>query len=302
MSSVLFAIRRCNAMRMTACLLSLRSNRGHLCLFEPYREKSTLRKLKGAPEVLRNSPKKPRTPFLMFLEEIRSRIQDEEPGLSMKEVVKKVSEEYHKLSNAMKEAYIARYQAEMQEFRIESTKYYSSLSDEEKAKLAEFKAKHKEEAVQKKKRAQYRALNPPKKTFGPTMMVEAAQKWREMTEIEKQPYQDKAAAAVIRYREEMRDFQILHGINSAAPVAIEKPKPAFALFLAHQMETGAISKEEKSMVDVAHEARHQWITMTEKERKPFQLRATRDRKEYEEKIEVYKKNVVTKRRTKLMKE
>ncbi|XP_062507005.1 high mobility group protein B4-like isoform X3 [Corticium candelabrum] len=239
----------------------------------------------------------------------------------MKEVVKKVSEEYHKLSNAMKEAYIARYQAEMQEFRIESTKYYSSLSDEEKAKLAEFKAKHKEEAVQKKKRAQYRALNPPKKasgafnwfvkdyaiisnssTFGPTMMVEAAQKWREMTEIEKQPYQDKAAAAVIRYREEMRDFQILHGINSAAPVAIEKPKPAFALFLAHQMETGAISKEEKSMVDVAHEARHQWITMTEKERKPFQLRATRDRKEYEEKIEVYKKNVVTKRRTKLMKE
>ena len=92
----------------------------------------------------------------------------------MKEIVKKISQEYHQLDMAMKEvtltfliretsimsflftcqAYFARYQAQMQEFRVTWATYYGSLSDDEKFELAEFKAKHREKTLQKKKRSQ----------------------------------------------------------------------------------------------------------------------------------------------------
>jgi hypothetical protein len=50
--------------------------------------------------------------------------------------------------------------------------------------------------------------------FGPTAMVEAGKKWREMPNIEKQPYREKAASDVARYQQEISDFRVLHGIGS----------------------------------------------------------------------------------------
>ena len=69
--------------------------------------------------------------------------------------------------------------------------------------------------------------------FGPAAMVEAGQKWREMSDIEKQvymqdacvvlqlhdctiiqPYREKATSDAVRYQQEISDFRVLHGIGS----------------------------------------------------------------------------------------
>lgn len=45
-------------------------------------------------------------------------------------------------------------------------------------------------------------------------MVEAGKKWREMPDIEKQPYCEEAASDAVRYQQEISDFRVLHGIGS----------------------------------------------------------------------------------------
>jgi HMG (high mobility group) box len=85
-----------------------------------------------------NAPKKPLTSFMLFSNEVRSRIQKENPSMSFGELGKKVGELFRGLSGSEKQKYEdmsknekERYKKQMQEFEIKQKAKDDGVDDDD---------------------------------------------------------------------------------------------------------------------------------------------------------------------------
>ena len=82
----------------------------------------------------KDAPKKAISAYFFYIKERRDSITKEQPNLTNKEIVKKMSEEWNSLSDEKKKPYIQKAEADKKRYENEKTIYDKKKKDEKSSK------------------------------------------------------------------------------------------------------------------------------------------------------------------------
>ncbi|KAI9551952.1 hypothetical protein GHT06_022289 [Daphnia sinensis] len=179
-------------------------------------KRTNLEEKLGLPE----RPKKPASPYLMFVKKTFPEYAKMNPKLPFKEVVQKVSEQWKKVDMETKTKMLNEYHEKLQKHPEEVEKYFSSLTDAQRVQLEA--AKQDKNEIKKKRRTMQelkktgKPIRPvasfgmfvkdeyskmqSKNTFGPSAIKEISKKWNNLTPEEKAPFK-------LRYQEAYKAYE-----------------------------------------------------------------------------------------------
>lgn len=122
------------------------------------------------------------------------------------------------------------------------------------------------------------------------------QKWRELSDDDKKPYEDLAEQDKERYRREMENYVPTPGYerkkkrrNADQP---KKPLSAFFLYSAKRRPDLKVKNPEMKLGDFAKVIGSEWREMTDDDKKPFADSAAILKEEYVKAMETYKATLV----------
>lgn len=164
-------------------------------------------------------PKKPQTAYFCFMADKRAEIKSSNPDLDHKELVKKMGEEWNKLSEKGKEKYTALANKDKQRY-LKEMESYEPTSDDEckkgKKKGGKKAKKEKKEGQPKKPMSAYffyigerrATLKEEKPDLGnKEIVIEMGKEWAAMSDKDKAKYVKKAEEDKKRYEKEMKAFK-----------------------------------------------------------------------------------------------
>ncbi|CAK8985915.1 unnamed protein product [Durusdinium trenchii] len=196
------------------------------CLLkQEYKDKKEKKKFLKAES--KKAPKRPKSGYALFCDEIRDRVKEEvmAKGGSMGDIGKKMSEEWNAVPETKKAEYQEMSQAQKEEFQVKFAEYKTTQDFKDfqlkKAKMdgrhalnaltrtthkdaptkpanafSLWKAKHLKEVMEEKKGASAGELS---KIMG--------EKWKNATPEEKEPFENEAAALKEEYKKKVADFK-----------------------------------------------------------------------------------------------
>ncbi|XP_015122488.1 transcription factor A, mitochondrial isoform X2 [Diachasma alloeum] len=114
-------------------------------------------------------PKRPMTPFIVYVVSERPRIAKENPGLPPIEIMKKLAEGWKTFDSTQKEELKKTYMKELEEYSKQMMTYEQNLTDEQKRSIKAEKFREIEASEKQKMKSRLRELGKPKKP--PTMFI-----------------------------------------------------------------------------------------------------------------------------------
>jgi len=177
---------------------------------EEKKTKAKGKKVAGKKRKADSGPKRPKTAYFCFNDVNRAEVKAKYPGLKPPEIIKKLSEMWNGLSEKEKKPYYER-QAE------ERKKY-----EEECARLGHPIKKQKKDAKDKPPKKPRNAYNffaedtrkqmkeeGDERKFG-EMNKEISSRWKEVSESDKKPFEERAATDKTRYEGELESYKKEH--------------------------------------------------------------------------------------------
>jgi len=170
-----------------------------------------------------SAPKRPLSGYFQWAGENRERVQSEHGSLSLAEVTKKLGEMWRELPAGEKSGYEEKAKSEMEAYKIKFEKYKKTKKYAEHEKnLLEYNIKMtykpfgKDENMPKRAQTGYMlfaAAERPKISLEndgkkvTEIMALVAKAWKELSEDEKKPYNDKAKKIADKHAKEMEKYK-----------------------------------------------------------------------------------------------
>ncbi|XP_033175403.1 transcription factor A, mitochondrial [Bombus impatiens] len=206
----IFLMRSDNLLRTRNCLLNLYQNAS----------KSTLNQLKDT--ILPPKPKKPESPFLLYVKHIKSRFLKETPNMKYSMMLKRASKEWTELDFTEKECFIDQYNTNFEVYKNELKEYNDSITDEQRQLW-----KKKKKEYEKKNNDKHEMLGKPKKPpnayfcyilskknnkdpdiAGQEWLKLLAISWSELSEAEKESYFTEATQLQTQYQKDLEKWEM----------------------------------------------------------------------------------------------
>ena len=125
---------------------------------------------------------------------------------------------------------------------------------------------------------------------GPTVAKAAGEKWKNLAEVAKKPFEERAAALKIEYEKAVEAFKAQGGVMTRKPKDSKGPAPkrpagaggGYCVYLAEVREEVAKSlRAGHKLTDVSKAVGAKWKALTNEERKPYEEKSAAKRQEYE---------------------
>lgn len=93
-------------------------------------------------------PKKPLSPYMRFIKELRPKVVQNRPDLNTKDIVRVMAEEWRNSDSEVKKSYQKKYLLETQDYLVSLEQYKNSITPEQRDLIETTKAKQKKAVEQ----------------------------------------------------------------------------------------------------------------------------------------------------------
>lgn len=171
-------------------------------------------------------PKKPQPSFLLYLKSIRPQLIEQNPDITVTEIVRKASKDWNTMDLAVKEGYKTQYNKSYEQYLQNLQNYKESLTDKQKEFLEKQKIKSKEKAVATNVKQKMDLFQKPKRPVNAFLLfVNAKRKaeppqdkhkewlcdttklWKNMPSDQKEHYIGEATKLMVNYKEELSKWE-----------------------------------------------------------------------------------------------
>lgn len=174
-------------------------------------------------------PKKPKRPinaYIRYVQSVRSTLHAQNPKASPTDISKLAAVQWQVLDPASKSKLEEEFKKEQAVWLQQNAKYLSQLTDEQKNEIRQAREEKTEEKAKRDHRKKVKELGRPKRPLNGFFLFCAdqkpknlnkeenrsqlkllGQKWSQLSETEKVPYTTRAAAALVKYREDMKTWE-----------------------------------------------------------------------------------------------
>lgn len=175
---------------------------------------------------LPQKPKRPVNAFIRYALSVRPSLVAKNPGASPSVISKLASSQWQMLDAATKSKLEEEYKTELAVWLQQNAKYLSQLTDEQKEEIRQARAEKSEEKAKRQYRKKVKELGKPKRPLNGFFLFCAdikpknlnreenqsqiklmAQKWAQLTEAEKAPYNNRSAEALAKYHEDIKQWE-----------------------------------------------------------------------------------------------
>lgn len=175
---------------------------------------------------LPEKPKRPVNAYIRFAQSIRSTLHAQNPKASPTDISKLAAAQWQVLDPASKSKLEVEFKKEQAVWLQQNAKYLSQLTDQQKDEIRQARAEKIEEKTKREYRKKVKELGKPKRALNGFLLYCAdnkpkslgkeenksqiklmAQKWAQMSEAEKAPYNSRAAEALVKYREDVKQWE-----------------------------------------------------------------------------------------------
>ncbi|XP_065844871.1 transcription factor A, mitochondrial-like [Oscarella lobularis] len=258
-------------------------------------------------ELVKRRPRRPKNSYMLFAEDVRGQLKDEFPHLKPGELTLLLSDQYRALSEARKQDYKVRADELLAEFRLAKDRFMRDLDEAQKQELVEFERRQKEK---KKSRvvmggqkvddgrpkrplsayalfiSDYFGSEDMKslkdlKTPMTDRMIKAGEKWKTLSDEEKEDYRMKANESRTKYEEELRIWK------EHQPVLPKKALSPYNIFVKELFMSGALDGENMKVKDKMAAAATRWKELTDDEKTDYKRKAADDKERYEKDVSEY---------------
>lgn len=177
-------------------------------------------------KLLPERPKRPINAYIRYVQSVRSGLHAKNPKATPMDIAKIAAAQWHELDPATKSKLEAEFKKEQAVWLQKNAKYLSQLTDEHKDELRQAREEKTEERAKREYRKKVKELGKPKRPLNGFFLFSAgfkqknlnkeenraqiklmAQKWSQLSEAEKAPYNARAAEALVKYREDMKKWE-----------------------------------------------------------------------------------------------
>lgn len=171
-------------------------------------------------------PKRPINAYLRYVQSIRANLHAQNPKASPVEISKLAAAQWQVLDAASKSKLEDDYKKDQAVWIQENAKYLSQLTDQQKDDIRQARVDKVEERVKREHKKKLKELGRPKRPMNGFLLFSAdkkpknlnrdqnreqikqmAQEWAQMSEKEKAPYNNRAADALVKYREDVKKWE-----------------------------------------------------------------------------------------------
>lgn len=175
---------------------------------------------------LPEKPKRPINAYLRYVQTIRSSLYAKNPTASPGDISKLAAAQWQVLDAATKSKLENDFKKDQAVWIQENAKYLSQLTDQQKEDIRQARADKTEERAKREYKKKLKELGRPKRPLNGFLLYSAdkkpknlnkdqnraqikqmAQDWAKMSDKEKGPYNDLAAAALVKYREDVKKWE-----------------------------------------------------------------------------------------------
>ncbi|XP_055613867.1 transcription factor A, mitochondrial [Uranotaenia lowii] len=180
----------------------------------------------GPSDKLPERPKRPINAYLRFVQNIRSTLLAKNPKASPTDISKLASAQWQVLDVASKSKLEEEYKVEQAIWLQKNAKYLSQLTDQQKVEIRQARSDKAEEKTKRDHKKRLKELGKPKRPLNGFLLYCAerrpknltkeqnreqikklAEAWSKLGAAEKEPYNSRAADGLVKYRENMRQWE-----------------------------------------------------------------------------------------------
>lgn len=177
--------------------------------------------------ILPSKPKKPISPFLLYVKDISFKIKEEEPGTKYSEILKKASKGWAELNPIEKENFTKQYIKNYEIYTKELKEYNNSLTNEQKQLWEEKKKEYEKSNKEINNKQKNKILGKPKKPPNTYLLYILSKKnekdpnisfkdwlksmsisWKKLSNMEKEPYVIKTMKLLSQYKEDLEKWEM----------------------------------------------------------------------------------------------
>lgn len=171
-------------------------------------------------------PKRPVNSYIRFVQTVRPALKSKNPKASPADISKLAAAQWQMLDPASKAKHEEEYKKEQAVWLQKNAQYLSQLTDQQKEDIRQARSDKTEEKAKRDHRKKVKDLGRPKRPLNGFLLFCAdnkpkvqskeenkqqlklmAQKWAQLSEVDKTPYKARAAEALVKYREEMKTWE-----------------------------------------------------------------------------------------------
>lgn len=171
-------------------------------------------------------PKRPINAYIRFVQSVRSTLYAKNPKASPADISKLAGAEWQVLDPASKAKLEAEFKKDQAVWLQQNAKYLSQLTDEQKVDIRQARAEKSEEKAKREHRKKVKDLGKPKRPLNGFLLYLTefrpknlnkdenkeqikliGQKWSQLSEAEKAPYNSRAAEALVKYHEDVNQWE-----------------------------------------------------------------------------------------------
>lgn len=175
---------------------------------------------------LPEKPKRPINAYIRYVQSIRSSLHAKNPKASPTDISKLAAAQWQVLDAASKSKLEEEYKKEQAVWLQKNAKYLSQLTDQQKEDIRQARVEKTEEKAKREYRKKVKELGRPKRPLNGFLLFCAdkkpknlskeenksqvklmAQKWAQLSDAEKAPYNARAAEALVKYREDIKKWE-----------------------------------------------------------------------------------------------
>lgn len=176
-----------------------------------------------------NVPKKPKRPinaYIRFAQSIRNTLHAQNPNASPTDVLKLAAAQWQVLDPVAKLKLEEEFKKEQAVWLQQNAKYLSQLTDEQKDEIRQAREEKTEDKAKRVYRKKVKELGRPKRPLNGfflfcaelkpknlnkeeniSQLKSLGQKWSQLSEAEKAPYNARAVEGMVKYREEINQWE-----------------------------------------------------------------------------------------------
>lgn len=274
--------------------------------------KPTLKKTAGKPSAVKKTATKPkagnasidrptrnRTAYMMFVKDIRTKTQNENPEMSFIEITKEVANRWQALSAREKKPFEDRAAKDKTRYETEVTAFRESYPDEpltikKKKRVAKVKGPKKARSAYVfytiEQRPTLKESNP-ELDFG-ELTKRVADGWNNLSDADKVRFEKMATEDRVRFEEENKIFneehpEVARRRKKARKNAPKKARSAYLYYTKDIRPTIAKSNPEKGFGELTKLVADQWSKLSDAQKKKYEKLAADDRKRFEAEMAGY---------------
>lgn len=244
-------------------------------------------------------PTRSRTAYMMFVKDVRTKTQNENPQLGFVDVTKEVANRWQALSAREKKPFEDRAAKDKARYESDVAKFRESYPDEpltikKKKRVPKLKEPKKVRSAYvyytKEQRPKLKEAHPDL-DFG-QLTQHVAEGWNKLTDAQKAKYEALSTEDRVRFEEEHKAFneehpEVARRKKKARKNAPKKARSAYLYYTKDIRPTIAKSNPELGFGDLTKLVAEQWAKLSDAQKKKYEKLAADDRKRFESEMESY---------------